>query len=35
LQPDGTVMVDTSRLFVDEPYAGVDQFNDPQAVISI
>ncbi|MGB6483294.1 MAG: ubiquinol-cytochrome c reductase iron-sulfur subunit [Candidatus Acidiferrales bacterium] len=35
LQPDGTILVDTSTLFLDEPYAGIDQFNDPGAYLNV
>lgn len=35
LQPNGTILVDTARLFLDEPYAGIDQFNNPGAFLSI
>jgi len=35
LQPDGTLLVDTATLFLDEPYAGVDQFHNRGAYIDI
>lgn len=35
LQPNGTILVDTAQLYLDEPYAGIDQFNDPGAFISV
>ncbi|MHB8542194.1 MAG: QcrA and Rieske domain-containing protein [Candidatus Acidiferrales bacterium] len=35
LQPDGTILVDTAQLFLDEPYAGVDQFDSPGAYIEV
>jgi len=35
LQPDGTILVDTAQLFLDEPYAGVDQFDSPGAYIDV
>lgn len=35
LQPNGTILVNTAILFLDEPYAGVDHFNDPNAFLSI
>ena len=31
----GRIVVDTSRLFVDDPNAGVNQFNDPGAFINV
>jgi cytochrome b6-f complex iron-sulfur subunit len=34
MQADGTMQVNTARLFVDEQYAGIDQFNDPHAYLS-
>jgi cytochrome b6-f complex iron-sulfur subunit len=34
-QADGTIRVNKAILFLDEPYAGVDQFNEPHAVLSI
>lgn len=34
-QADGTIQVNTARLFLDEPYAGIDQFNDPHAILAI
>jgi len=35
LQPDGTILVNTARLYMNEPYAGIDQFNDPHAILPI
>jgi cytochrome b6-f complex iron-sulfur subunit len=35
LQADGTIQVNEGVLFINEPFAGIDQFNDPNAVISI
>jgi len=35
LQPDGTIQCNKAHLFLDEPYAGVDQFNDPHAYLDI
>jgi cytochrome b6-f complex iron-sulfur subunit len=37
LQQDATgkIIVDTSRLFMDDPRAGVNQFNDPGAFLSV
>lgn len=35
LQPNGTILVDTAQLYLDEPYAGIDQFNNPGAFLSI
>lgn len=35
LQPDGTILVNTAALFLDEPFAGIDQFNDRGAYIDI
>jgi cytochrome b6-f complex iron-sulfur subunit len=34
-QADGTIRVNKAILFVDEPYAGIDQFNKPHAVLSV
>jgi cytochrome b6-f complex iron-sulfur subunit len=34
MQADGTIQVNTARLFVNEQYAGIDQFNDPHAILS-
>ena len=35
LDPTGKVVVDTSRLFVDDPRAGVNHFNDPGAFLNV
>jgi hypothetical protein len=35
LDPTGKIMVDTSRLYVDDPNAGVNHFNDPGAFINV
>jgi len=35
LQADGTVQVDSSRLYMQDPRAGINQSNDPGAFISI
>jgi cytochrome b6-f complex iron-sulfur subunit len=35
LDATGKIIVDTSRLFMDDPNAGINQFNDPGAYISI
>jgi cytochrome b6-f complex iron-sulfur subunit len=35
LQPDGSMVTNTAQLFMDEPFAGIDQFNDPGAFITI
>ncbi|MHB8755032.1 MAG: QcrA and Rieske domain-containing protein [Candidatus Acidiferrales bacterium] len=35
LQPDGTILVDTAQLFLDEPYAGINQFDKPGAYIDV
>ena len=35
LQADGTILVNNARLYVNEPYAGIDQFNNPRAILSI
>jgi cytochrome b6-f complex iron-sulfur subunit len=35
LDPTGKIIVDTSRLFVDDPRAGVNHFNDPHAYLSV
>jgi cytochrome b6-f complex iron-sulfur subunit len=35
LQPDGTILVNTATLFLDEPYAGINQFNDPGAYLNV
>jgi cytochrome b6-f complex iron-sulfur subunit len=34
-QADGTIQCNKGVLFVDEAYAGIDQFNDPNAFLSI
>jgi cytochrome b6-f complex iron-sulfur subunit len=34
LQPDGTLLTNTAQLFLDEPFADVDQFNNPSAFVS-
>src|ERR1700683_299787 len=35
LDPTGRISVDTSRLFVDDPRAGVNHFNDPGAFLNV
>ena len=35
LDATGKIIVDTSKLFMDDPRAGVNQFNDPGAFLSI
>ncbi|MFZ0035936.1 MAG: Rieske 2Fe-2S domain-containing protein [Candidatus Acidiferrales bacterium] len=35
LDPTGKVVVDTSRLYVDDPRAGVNHFNDPGAFLNV
>jgi cytochrome b6-f complex iron-sulfur subunit len=35
LDPTGKITVDTSRLFVDDPRAGVNHFNDPGAYLNV
>jgi cytochrome b6-f complex iron-sulfur subunit len=35
LDPAGKIMVDTSRLYMDDPRAGVNQFNDPSAFLPV
>ncbi|MGH9703294.1 MAG: ubiquinol-cytochrome c reductase iron-sulfur subunit, partial [Candidatus Acidiferrales bacterium] len=35
LDPTGKMIVDTSRLFVDDPRAGVNHFGDPGAFINV
>jgi cytochrome b6-f complex iron-sulfur subunit len=35
LDPTGKIVADTSRLFVDDPRAGVNHFNDPGAFLSV
>ena len=35
LDPTGKINVDTSRLFVDDPRAGVNHFNDPGAYLNV
>jgi cytochrome b6-f complex iron-sulfur subunit len=35
LDPTGQISVDTSRLFVDDPRAGVNHFNDPGAYLNV
>ena len=35
LDPTGTIVVDTSKLFMDDPRAGVNQFNDPGAFLPV
>jgi cytochrome b6-f complex iron-sulfur subunit len=35
LQTDGTILVDTAHLYMDEPYAGVNHFNDPHAYLNV
>ncbi len=34
-QADGTILCNKATLFINEPFAGVDQFNDPHAILSI
>ena len=35
LDPTGQIVVDTSRLFVNDPRAGVNHFNDPGAFLNV
>jgi cytochrome b6-f complex iron-sulfur subunit len=35
LDPAGKIIVDTSRLYMDDPRAGVNQFNDPSAFLPV
>ena len=35
LDATGKIIVDTSRLYVDDPQAGVNHFNDPDAFLSV
>jgi cytochrome b6-f complex iron-sulfur subunit len=35
LDPTGKIVVDSSRLFVDDPRAGVNHFNDPGAYLNV
>ncbi len=35
LDPTGKIIVDTSRLYMDDPRAGINQFNDPGAYLSV
>jgi hypothetical protein len=35
LDATGQIIVDTSVLFMDDPRAGVNQFNDPGAFLSV
>ncbi|MGH9714115.1 MAG: ubiquinol-cytochrome c reductase iron-sulfur subunit [Candidatus Acidiferrales bacterium] len=35
LDPTGKIVADTSRLFVDDPRAGVNHFNDPGAYLNV
>jgi cytochrome b6-f complex iron-sulfur subunit len=35
LDPTGQIIVDTSRLFIDDPRAGVNHFGDPGAFLSV
>jgi len=35
LDPTGKITVDTSRLFIDDPRAGVNHFGDPNAYLSV
>jgi len=35
VDPTGKIVVDTSRLFVDDPRAGVNHFNDPGAFLNV
>jgi cytochrome b6-f complex iron-sulfur subunit len=34
-QADGTILVNKAILFLNEPYAGIDQFNDPNAILPV
>ncbi len=34
-QADGTILCNKAMLFLDEPYAGIDQFNEPHAILTI
>jgi cytochrome b6-f complex iron-sulfur subunit len=35
LQADGSIQVDTSRLFMQDPRAGINHFDDPGAYVDI
>jgi hypothetical protein len=35
IDPTGKIVVDTSKLFMDDPRAGVNQFNDPGAYLPV
>jgi cytochrome b6-f complex iron-sulfur subunit len=35
LNPDGSITTNTAQLFLDEPYAGIDQFNNPGAFLLV
>ena len=35
LDPTGKIIVDTSRLYMDDPRAGINQFNDPGAYLNV
>jgi cytochrome b6-f complex iron-sulfur subunit len=35
LDPTGRIIVDTSRLYIDDPRAGVNHFNDPGAYLNV
>ena len=35
LDPTGKISVDTSRLYVDDPRAGVNHYNDPGAFLNV
>jgi len=35
LDPTGNIIVDSSRLYIRDPRAGIDQFNNPEAYISV
>ena len=35
LQSDGTILVDSSHLYMQDPRAGVNQFNDPGAFVTV
>lgn len=35
VQPDGSIVTDTARLFLDEPYAGVNQFHEKGAYLTV
>ncbi|HKW87909.1 MAG TPA: ubiquinol-cytochrome c reductase iron-sulfur subunit [Candidatus Acidoferrales bacterium] len=35
LQPDGSLLTDTAQLYLDEPCAGINQFDNPNAYVSV